>query len=55
MEQVPKELYEFQDCPMTEVEAGGFAEGQQVQDYIERFAREFDLMQVLGAWGPGVG
>jgi len=45
MEQVPKELYEFQDCPMTEVEAGAFAEGQQVQDYIERFAREFNLMQ----------
>jgi len=41
--QVPKQLYEFQDYPMTEVEWGGYATGPQVQSYVENYADAFGL------------
>jgi dimethylaniline monooxygenase (N-oxide forming) len=41
--QVPKQLYEFQDYPMTNVAWGEYATGEQVQTYIESYADAFGL------------
>jgi cation diffusion facilitator CzcD-associated flavoprotein CzcO len=41
--QVPKQLYEFQDFPMTQVPWGEYASGPQVQEYIEQYAKAFGL------------
>lgn len=45
--QVPKQLYEFQDYPMTELKWGEYASGPQVQDYIERYAQDFGLTDAI--------
>jgi dimethylaniline monooxygenase (N-oxide forming) len=41
--QVPKQLYEFQDYPMTNVAWGDYATGEEVQTYIESYADAFGL------------
>jgi dimethylaniline monooxygenase (N-oxide forming) len=41
--QVPKQLYEFQDYPMTNVAWGDYATGEQVQVYTESFTDAFGL------------
>jgi dimethylaniline monooxygenase (N-oxide forming) len=41
--QVPKQLFEFQDYPMTSVARGDFATGEEVQTYIESYADDFGL------------
>jgi dimethylaniline monooxygenase (N-oxide forming) len=41
--QVPKQLFEFQDFPMTEVKWGEYATGPQVQAYIEQYTDAFGL------------
>lgn len=41
--QVPKQLYEFQDYPMTNVARGDYASGEDVQTYIESYADAFGL------------
>ena len=41
--QVPKQLYEFPDLEMDEVEVGKYPTGAEVQRYIERYADHFDL------------
>jgi cation diffusion facilitator CzcD-associated flavoprotein CzcO len=45
--QVPKQLYEFQDFPMTSVERGEYATGPQVQSYIEDYASSFGLFDSI--------
>jgi dimethylaniline monooxygenase (N-oxide forming) len=45
--QVPKQLYEFQDFPMTTVNRGAFASGLQVQSYIEDYASAFGLWNAV--------
>ena len=41
--QVPKQLFEFTKLPFDEVDIGNFPTGAQVQRYIERYAKHFDL------------
>jgi dimethylaniline monooxygenase (N-oxide forming) len=41
--QVPKQLYEFPDYPMTDVARGDYAKGDQVQAYVERYTDAFGL------------
>jgi dimethylaniline monooxygenase (N-oxide forming) len=45
--QVPRQLYEFQDYPMTSVAWGDFATGEQVQTYIESYADDFGLRESI--------
>jgi cation diffusion facilitator CzcD-associated flavoprotein CzcO len=45
--QVPKQLYEFQDFPMTSVAWGDYATGEQVQTYIESYADAFGLRDFI--------
>lgn len=45
--QVPKQLYEFQDFPMTSVAWGDYATGEQVQTYIESYADAFGLRHFI--------
>jgi hypothetical protein len=45
--QVPKQLYEFQDFPMTTVAWGEYASGPQVQAYIEHYSEAFGLRDVI--------
>ena len=41
--QVPKQLFEFPDLPFDEVKKGDYATGAEVQKYIERYTKQFDL------------
>jgi dimethylaniline monooxygenase (N-oxide forming) len=41
--QVPKQLFEFQDYPMTELKWGEYATGPQVQSYIENYTDAYGL------------
>ncbi|KAG7337419.1 monooxygenase domain protein [Nitzschia inconspicua] len=45
--QVPKQLYEFQDYPMTEVRWGEFPTGPQVQTHIENYADAYGLRKSI--------
>jgi dimethylaniline monooxygenase (N-oxide forming) len=46
--QVPKQLYEFQDYPMTSgVKWGEYATGVQVQDYLERYTDAYGLRESI--------
>lgn len=45
--QVPKQLYEFQDYPMTQLRWGEYASGPQVQEYIESYATDFGLVDSI--------
>jgi dimethylaniline monooxygenase (N-oxide forming) len=45
--QVPKQLYEFPDFPMTEVARGEYPTGAQIQSYIKRFAAESGVAPVV--------
>jgi len=45
--QVPKQLFEFQDFPMTQVKRGEYATGPQVQAYIESYVDEFGLRHAI--------
>jgi cation diffusion facilitator CzcD-associated flavoprotein CzcO len=41
--QLPKQLFEFQDYPMTNVAWGDYATGEQVQAYTESYVDAFGL------------
>ncbi|KAL3790471.1 hypothetical protein HJC23_012027 [Cyclotella cryptica] len=45
--QVPKQLYEVQDFPMTEAEEGEYPSAVQVQRYLERMVKEFRLQDSI--------
>lgn len=44
---VPKQLYEVQDFPMTEVEEGQYPSAVHVQRYLERMVKEFRLQDFI--------
>lgn len=41
--QAPKQLFEFPDFPFDDVPFGDFPTGEQIKNYIERYADHFDL------------
>jgi len=45
--QAPRQLFEFQDFPMTEASRGEFASGKKVQSYIEKYADTFGLRKSI--------
>jgi len=45
--QIPKQLYEFQDFPMTDVAWGAFPPGEQVQAYIEKYVDAFRMRDAI--------
>jgi dimethylaniline monooxygenase (N-oxide forming) len=44
---VPKQLYEVQDFPMTEVEEGEYPSAVHVQRYLERMVKAFRLQDLI--------
>mmetsp|Transcript_22010 Transcript_22010/g.48088 ORF Transcript_22010/g.48088 Transcript_22010/m.48088 type:complete len:524 (-) Transcript_22010:536-2107(-) len=45
--QVPKQLFEFPDFPFTKAKWGEYASGPKVQEYIEDYAKHFDLNKLV--------
>jgi len=45
--QVPKQFYEFPDFPFQAVKFGDFPTGAQTQQYIEDYAKHFDVLKFV--------